>query len=210
MRPNRGQASLLFSIEPKITARCAIGMRIRRVQTPHIAWSFNFSTLPRGLTHRLMTAAFKDVDRFIVHSTIERQIYADYFDIEPERIDVLLWGVGEPQAESPAMPFQPGDYICAVGGNGRDYKTLFAAMKHIPEITLHAVLRPNNIVGLEIPPNVQLHINIPREQANNILAYSRFMVLPLASAKIPCGHVTLVAAMYLKKGYDHHGFIWSC
>ena len=196
---DRGHASLLFPHRTWDHGSLAMGMRIRRVRTPHVAWSFNFSILPRGLAHRLMTSAFKDVDRFIVHSTTERDIYADYFDIDPERIDVVLWGVNKPEVASPAKSLQEGDYICALGSNARDYKTLFAAMKCIPEITLHAVLRPSNITGLEIPPNVQLHMNIHRGQANNILAHSRFMVLPLADATIPCGHVTLVAAMYLKK-----------
>ncbi len=62
-----------------------------------------------------------------------------------------------------------------------------------------AVLRPENVAGLTVPPNVRIHFNIPRGQAGNILAFSRFMVLPLAGSEVPCGHVTLVAAMYLKK-----------
>ena len=33
----------------------------------------------------------------------------------------------------------------------------------------------------------------------NILAFSRFMVLPLVAGDVPCGHVTLVAAMHLGK-----------
>ncbi len=35
----------------------------------------------------------------------------------------------------------------------------------------------------------------------NILFYSRFMVLPLVGTEVPCGHVTLVAAMHLGKAY---------
>jgi glycosyltransferase involved in cell wall biosynthesis len=35
----------------------------------------------------------------------------------------------------------------------------------------------------------------------NVLFYSRFMVLPLADASVPCGHVTLVAAMHLGKAF---------
>ena len=46
---------------------------------------------------------------------------------------------------------------------------------------------------------MRLHFNVPSGRANNILAFSRFMVLPLAGSEVPCGHVTLVAAMHLKK-----------
>jgi glycosyltransferase involved in cell wall biosynthesis len=72
-------------------------------------------------------------------------------------------------------------------------------MAQVPRIRLVAVLRPENVAGLEVPPNVRLHFNLPIGRTNNILAFSRFMVLPLAGSQVPCGHVTLVAAMHLKK-----------
>jgi glycosyltransferase involved in cell wall biosynthesis len=146
-----------------------------------------------------MASSFARVDRFIVYSTWERSLYAEYFEIDPRRIDVLLWGVGQPRVDPPDSAVEPGEYICALGGNGRDYRTLFAAMERLPEIPLVAVLRPENVAGLRVPPNVRLHHLIPNGKANNILAFSRFMVLPLAGTDVPCGHVTAVAAMYLKK-----------
>jgi glycosyltransferase involved in cell wall biosynthesis len=130
---------------------------------------------------------------------MERTVYSRYFGIDPSRIDVVLWGVGQPRVEPVDTPLVPGDYICALGGNARDYRTLFEAMARVPEIPLVAVLRPQNVAGLRIPPNVRVQFNIPNGQANNILAFSRFMVLPLIGSDVPCGHVTLVAAMHLKK-----------
>jgi glycosyltransferase involved in cell wall biosynthesis len=196
---DQGEAALVITHDARITARCAMAARIQRVRTPHVAWGFNFTTLPRGAQRRMMASAFKDVDRFIAYSTMEQRVYSEYFDIDPRRIDVVLWGVGVPQVDSPVAPLEQGEYVCAVGGNARDYRTLFAAMERNPDITLHAVLRRDNVVGLKVPPNVRLHVDVPLGKANNILAFSRFMVLPLVGAEVPCGHVTLVAAMYLKK-----------
>ena len=195
----REGAALLISHDARITFRCAQLARMQRFRVPHVAWGFNFTTLPRGRHRRLMATAFKRVDRFITYSSMERTVYADYFGIDPARIDVVLWGVRPPLVDPADSPLETGDYLCALGGNARDYRTLFAAMARVPEIPLVAVLRPENIAGLTVPPNVRLHFNIPRGSAGNILAFSRFMVLPLAGSDIPCGHVTLVAAMYLKK-----------
>jgi glycosyltransferase involved in cell wall biosynthesis len=195
----RQQAALVFSHDARITFRCAQSMRIQGARIPHVAWGFNFTSLPRGPLRRLMASAFTQVERFIVYSTMERSLYADYFGIDPSRIDVVLWGVGQPRVEPADVPLEQGDYICALGGNARDYRTLLAAMARVPEIPLVAILRPANVAGLKVPPNVRLHFNIPNGHANNILAYSRFMVLPLAGSDVPCGHVTLVAAMFLKK-----------
>ncbi len=172
-------------------------MRMRKVDIPHVAWGFNFSSLPRRPARRLMSLAFARVDRLIVYSTMERSLYADYFGIDPDRIDVVLWGIGPPEAEPDDIPLEAGPYISALGGNGRDYRTLFAAMARLPEVPLVAVLRPHNITGLTIPVNVRLRFNITRGNANNIMQHSRFTVLPLAGSQVPCGHVTLVSAMFL-------------
>ena len=91
--------------------------------------------------------------------------------------------------------------MCALGGNSRDYRTFIESVKRLPEVTVVMVVRPENIVGLDLPPNVRVMTNIPFAQAMNILAFSRFMALPLDGADVPCGHVTLVNAMHLGKAF---------
>jgi glycosyltransferase involved in cell wall biosynthesis len=197
----RGGARLLFTHEPRGAARCAIFARLAGVRVPQIAWSFNFSTLPRGAKRRVMAAAFADVARFVVYSGMERTLYSEAFGIPHEKINVLLWGVGPPSLSRPEAPIETGDYVCAVGGNARDYPTLMAAMARLPDIPLIAVMRPENAAGLNIPPNVRLRVDRPLGETNNIIKFSRFMVLPLAGSEVPCGHVTLVSAMHLGKAF---------
>ncbi len=179
----RQHAKLIISHDARITYRCAQSARLQKARVPHLAWGFNFTTLPRGLYRRLMASVFADVDRFIAYSSLERSLYADYFRIDPARIDVLLWGVAQPLVEPAATPIESDDYICAVGGNARDYRTLFAAMAQVPEIPLVAVLRPENVAGLDVLSNVRLHFNLPVGKTNNIVAFSRFMVLPTGRMK---------------------------
>jgi glycosyltransferase involved in cell wall biosynthesis len=61
------------------------------------------------------------------------------------------------------------------------------------------VARPENLDGIAIPSHVQVLTSVPMAEAMNTLRYSEFMVLPLRSATMPCGHVTLVCAMHLGK-----------
>ena len=126
-RPAR-DAAMVISHDGRVTSRVAVVARIHRLRVPHVAWGFNFTTLPRGPQRRLMAWAFTRVDRFIVYSTMERKLYAEYFGIDPRRVDVVLWGVGYPLVDPPDTPSETRDYICALGGNARDYRTLFAAM----------------------------------------------------------------------------------
>jgi glycosyltransferase involved in cell wall biosynthesis len=195
----RKPAAMLFSHDPRVTFWCAYFMEKLGVTVEHVAYSFNYPQLPRGLKRTMMTKAFRNVSRFVVYSSMERELYARYFGIPLEKIDVILWGVGKPPVETPDTPIEQGDYICALGGNARDYTTLMAAVAKVPEIPLVAVMRPHNLHGLDVPPNVRLHVAIPYPRAMNILQHSRFMVLPLKGSEVPCGHVTLVAAMHLGK-----------
>ena len=96
---------------------------------------------------------------------------------------------------------EQGDYVCAIGGNARDYGTLIEAARLMPHIRFVCVIRPNSLRGLDIPTNVAVHTNLPFGQAMNILAHSRFMALPLLHSQVPCGHVTMVAAMHLGKAF---------
>lgn len=193
-------ADLIVTHDPRISFWYAFFANRLGLQTEHIAYSFNFPELPRGVKRRLMTKAFASISQFIVYSTLEKQLYSDYFGIPQERIEVRLWSVSVPEVQ-PEEPLEAGDYICAIGGNARDYQTLMAAMEKLPDIRLVLVARPSNLKNLNIPSNVKVLVNIPMEQTMNILKYSRFMVLPLRGSEVPCGHVTLVAAMHLGKTF---------
>jgi glycosyltransferase involved in cell wall biosynthesis len=133
----------------------------------------------------------------VVFSSVEREQYHRMFNIPFERIEFIPWGVRPPEPVPLDHPVIDGNYICAIGGNARDYPTLLRAMSQLPKLRLVMVARPHNIEGLVIPPNVTVETNIAIGRAMNILRFSRFMVLPLTRPDVPCGHVTLVSAMHL-------------
>lgn len=169
----------------------------KRNSIPHLIFSFNFTSLPNDRQRLAMSRAYSKVSRFTVFSTMEKQLYADYFDIDPERIDMLHWGVQlADKSKLPASTIS-GRYVCAVGSQGRDYAILAEAAERLPNVPFHWVIHPENIKGIRLPPNVTLHISVPYSVAASIVAHAEIMVLPLAHAKVPCGHVTAVMAMQL-------------
>jgi glycosyltransferase involved in cell wall biosynthesis len=197
-RASTDRARLLVTQEPRTTFLCALFCRLLRVSIDHYVFSFNFPELPTAFWRRLMRYAFRQVKQFTVHSSMERDLYSDYFDIPKERIRLRLWSIGVPNV-SPNFPLHIGRYISSVGGNGRDYDTLVEAARNLPEITFVLVVRPDSLIGQEIPENVKTMVNLPFEQAMNVMLHSAFTVLPLSGSTVPCGHVTLVCAMHLAK-----------
>ena len=198
LRASSKRARLLVTQEPRTTFLCALFCHILRLNIDHYVFSFNFPELPKGLRLRLMRYAFTKVKQFTVHSSMEGDLYSDYFHIPKERIRLRLWSIGVPNV-SPIFPLQVGRYISSIGGNGRDYRTLIEAARKLPEIPFVLVVRPDNLIGQEIPENVKTMVNLPIEEAMNIMLHSACTVLPLSGSTVPCGHVTLVCAMHLAK-----------
>ena len=193
---DREAASLLVSHGPRMTMYGAMAARLRRRDPRHLAYSFNFTELPQGRMRKLMGRAFASVDRFVCFSQMERQLYARHFDLDPARIDMIHWAMRAPSSDASERPLVAGDYACALGSQARDYPTLVAAMRSLPSIRLVIVGTAASLEGIEIPANVEVKVNIPLDQAMNILQHSRFSIVPLRGAEVPCGHVTIVSAMH--------------
>lgn len=195
-----GDASaLLVSHGPRMTMYGSFALAARLRPRRHLAYAFNFTDLPASATRAVMRRAFRSVDRFVVFSTMERRLYADFFDLDIDRFDMLHWAVSPPTADANADPSLPQAYVCAIGSQGRDYRTLMAAMTLLPRIKLVVVATPSLLHGLTIPPNVIVRCNVPLPQTMAILQRSVASIVPLLGSQVPCGHVTLVAAMHLEK-----------
>jgi glycosyltransferase involved in cell wall biosynthesis len=188
--------SVLVSHGPNLGMYGGAFSALSHPKLPHLLYGFNFTNLPGTLQRKVMTASFTQVTKFVCFSTLEQKIYSEYFEIPLEKIDMIHWSVHRPAGFIAEDRIERGDYICALGSQGRDYDALFSAMKLIPNIRLVIVASSENIAGLEIPKNVTVHTNIPYSRASNILRHSRFMVVPLRDREVPCGHVTIVAAMF--------------
>ena len=194
----RLDAALVIAVDPRAALWYAFAGALLDRRRRLIAYAFNFPELPVGFRHRFMTWAFRRPERFVVFSTVEMDLYARYFDIPREKFRMHRWAVGVPEVAPQALA-TPRAYVSAIGGNGRDYRTLFDAARRVPHIPIEVVARPENLAGLECPPNVEVRCNVPNPVAMRLLDDSRFMVLPLRNETIPVGHVTLVAAMRLGK-----------
>jgi glycosyltransferase involved in cell wall biosynthesis len=166
-----------------------------------MGFSFNFTQLPTSFKRRIFERMLKRADRLVVFSRFERDLYARTFRLSLDRIDFLPWAVNPPTVEAPDVPLEYGHYVCAIGGNARDYATLMEAATRLPQVHFVLVVRPDSLRGLSIPANVTVHVNLPFSKTMNILAFADFMVLPLLHSEVPCGHVTLVAAMHLGKAF---------
>lgn len=140
----------------------------------------------------------RQIDRFLMFSSLEARQYPAALGVAETKFDMIHWSMNKPDVEIDSKPVVEGAYICAIGGEGRDYHTLVEAVRTLPHIRLAIVARPDNLKGIDLPQNVELFTSIPYGQAMNILVHSNFTILPLLSSTVPCGHGTLIAGFLLE------------
>ena len=90
-------------------------------------------------------------------------------------------------------------YIFASGRSLRDYKTLFATIKD----TLYpvkVVCQDHNIAGLEIPPNVEVHLNLYGKKVGAMRRAARLVVIPLQKEDTSAGQYDMLWGMGEGKG----------
>ncbi|OED50712.1 hypothetical protein AB838_01110 [Rhodobacteraceae bacterium (ex Bugula neritina AB1)] len=189
--------SILVSHLPAMTAATNLARRHLCPDVRHIAFAFNFTDLPTGYRLSYFRRALQGIEQFVVFSEAERALYSQTFNIPKDRLRMLHWAMDAPVpgSENPA-PFD-GPYLCAVGGEGRDYTVLAEALRYLPEIKLALVARPHSIAGIDFPENVYVFVNLPAPQTWRLAQESGGMIIPLKTGQTNCGHVTIVGAQLL-------------
>lgn len=193
------KAQILVTHGPTLAAWCALIAWASCTRISILAHSFNFPSLPNRMKRLIFKFALSRIEHFVVYSRIEREIYSKGFGIPIERFEFIHWGALPPSVKTGRVVPGSERYVSAIGGNARDYRVLICTAWVLSDIQFVLVVRPESLVGLKIPPNVMVYTNIPFDEAMNVLFHSSFMILPLLSSEVPCGHVTLVAAMHLGK-----------
>lgn len=131
-------------------------------------------------------------DIFTSYSNVEIDFFEKEMKIPKEKIQYMPLGTDWNYFSEKGK--KKKTIISAVGvDSGRDYKTLFKAVKNLPykvEIACH----PNNIRGLTIPDNVTVHINIPVNKIRDIYRRSLITIVPCFERYRSAGQMVLLEA----------------
>ncbi|MEM8753185.1 MAG: hypothetical protein AAGF90_09435, partial [Pseudomonadota bacterium] len=196
-RAARAEGSVLVSHLPRMSAAANLARRAFAPRARHLAFSFNFTDPPVGRAVGYYRRALGSVDRFVVYSRYEKGFYADLLGLQEDRIDFLPWAMETPVYDEAASRPVEGDYLCAVGGEARDYAMLFEAMRALPDLPMVVIARPYSVAGLTAPANVTVMTNVPPPITWRIARDALAMAIPLRSSETACGHVTIVGAQRL-------------
>jgi glycosyltransferase involved in cell wall biosynthesis len=157
----------------------------------------------RGLFERaLIRLVDRAVDRYIVYSNDDRDIFPGLWGINPDKVGVCLCyhhvTDDELAGEEPASE----GHVFAGGDSGRDYAPLVEAARQFPETQF--VLATAWVSPKPVPPNVKLVLaeRTPTSHAEfvRLLRTSRAVVVPLKRGmRISVGQQTILNSMFIGK-----------
>ncbi|MBZ0262568.1 MAG: glycosyltransferase family 4 protein [Hyphomicrobiales bacterium] len=196
----KGEIDVIVTHFPAPTAWMSLLLLGVRRKVVHLAYAFNFTNLPSGFKRKQMARLYRRVDRFVIFSNMERQLYADHFGIPEDRFERIAWGSTSP-LDQPGPRQIDSRYVVSMGGEARDYANLVTAARAMTDTVFVLIVKPANLSGLELPPNVKVFTSIPWIDAWSLVFYADLAVIPLRSDVTPNGHVTLVGGMHLGKAH---------
>ena len=150
-----------------------------------------------GLKWKLKRAVrrflYKNVDRFVVYSTEERRLWAEYLNYDQSRFSTILFAsnILDPGRYPDGLFLPEGKYGFAAGRSGRDYKTFFEAIREVA-YPFVVVSDKASVEGLEIPENVTLYCDIPWTEYIELLKDAAFTIVPLHDWQRSTGQVVIL------------------
>ncbi len=177
---------------------------LRRARKPRIVLlGFIFTDRPNRLQRALRTLYFRCVFAFadivLCHSAVELETYRRIFRGCHARFEYIPFGLHVAGRESVSSVAVEPRYVLAAGRSGRDYRTLFEAVRQ-RDIQLRVVCDNSDaLADIDVPPNVVVLRDCYGGAYINELAGASIVAVPLAVDNISAGQMVMIQAMALGK-----------
>lgn len=195
----------VITVFPQLAATVGLRQRLSRKRVPVVAWCFNVTTCYPGLKGWLARFGLMEVNRFIVHTSYEREIYSRWLKLPLERFEFVPMQTAEIPLIYPEETIDP--FVLAMGSNHRDYPTLFKAVKKLNLRTI-VVSGRRALKGLDIPPQVETPFGVKKQDCLRLSQQARLNVLPMLPQG-PAGIVTIIEAMRMSRAIIATRYSWA-
>ncbi|MGB3136903.1 MAG: glycosyltransferase family 4 protein [Nodosilinea sp.] len=161
-----------------------------------MAWLFNVGTCSTDLRRKLAQMSLGNIDRFVVHTRREIEIYSEWLGLPTERFEFLPYQV--PNIPVEYEEDQAAPFITSLGSAHRDFSTLFEAVKQLNIRTVVATGK-GAVEGLTVPDQVELPFGISKAECLQLAQQARLNIVPLQPKEniTAAGQVTIVEAMMM-------------
>jgi glycosyltransferase involved in cell wall biosynthesis len=140
----------------------------------HLCATYERSSTP---ARRLLQASIRSAAGVVCISEAGARRLIELTGVDAERVHVAELGVDE-RYWTPA-PVASDGYVITVGRDlARDYETFARAMAGLP-VRAVLVAKRENLVGVDLPPNVELRLDIAPSEVRELYAGAACVVVPI-------------------------------
>ena len=167
---------------------------LRLVDTPVIYMTTGLTGALNNKIDNVVTKFYKKIlpmaDLILAYSQVEINFFINKINIKENKIRLIHLGADWQYFSHQSK--MKKNIISVIGADsGRDYKTLFEAVKNL-SVKVELVCHPSNIQGLVQPKNVTVHLNIPAREVLRILKRSIITVIPCLEYYRSAGQLVLL------------------
>lgn len=169
-----------------------------------LAWTFNLGRTYGGMKGKVAKFGFAAVDKFIVHSREEIEIYSSWLNIPQNRFEFVPLAVLTTNIEQAVLEEKEKysnttePYVVALGTANRDYSTLIEAMKNTGYRTI-IVSGQSAVANIKLPENIEVKSGLSLKACHQLALNSTVNVVPIKNRNAPSGQVTFIEAMMMGK-----------
>lgn len=149
---------------------------------------------------RLKNAIYRHVAHralgLLANSSKEVETMAQRYRVDSSRIRYVPLNTN---IANPKMESEDDGFLLSAGRTLRDYATLIAAIRRLPNVPTSVICGQHDVQGLEIPSHVTVFHEIPRGEYLDKLRRSRLVALPLLNTERATGQVVMLEAMAMGK-----------
>jgi len=131
-----------------------------------------------------------------VYAEVEREYFVRVLKVDKKKIRYIPYGTDwDYWADKTKLKRK---IIVAAGiDSGRDYQTLFSAVKNM-EVKVEVACHPSNVEGLDIPSNVKVRILAPYSKVRNMFRRALMVVVPMIERGRSSGQMVVLEASSAK------------
>jgi glycosyltransferase involved in cell wall biosynthesis len=139
----------------------------------------------RGVRRAVLEASLRSAHAIVCLAAAQRDLLLQQVRVDPRRVHVALLGVDDRYYTPRPEPDEPR--VLAVGRDlGRDYATFVRAVRDLAApATIVASAR--NLTGIELPPNVEVELDVTPGRLRELYAAATCVVVPTRAGEFDRG-----------------------
>lgn len=148
--------------------------------------------------------AYRGVDTVVHFSRNQTSVYQEVLGIPRDRLAFVPFGIDHDYFSPPGVGDDgddrgDGGYVLAVGRDrGRDWETFFRAVRDT-DLAVKVACRPEDVAGLDVPPNVELLGVVDRPTYRALTARARVVAVPTHVRAYPTGQSVALESMAMAR-----------